>query len=142
MGTTKIGETYRLSLKGLSREILITDTPGILEAGIAGTSREQLARELATEADLLLFVVDNDLRQSEYEPLKMLVEIGKRSLLIFNKTDLYSDEDKEVVLKQLQQRINNFMPPQDVIAIAAKPQAYQLKIGEMVEPESENHPFN
>ncbi|MFM7580968.1 MAG: GTPase, partial [Microcystaceae cyanobacterium] len=40
MGTTQIGETYHLPLPGLSREILITDTPGILEAGIAGTERE------------------------------------------------------------------------------------------------------
>ncbi len=141
MGTTKIGETYRLKLKGLSRDILITDTPGILEAGIAGTTREQLARELATEANLLLFVVDNDLRQSEYDPLKILVEIGKRSLLIFNKTDLYTDEDKEVVLKQLEQRIADFMSPNDVIAIAANPQPYQLKTGEIVEPEPEIIPL-
>jgi len=28
-------------------------------------SEEQLARQLATEANLLLFVVDNDLRQSD-----------------------------------------------------------------------------
>jgi len=52
-------------LKGLNREILVTDTPGILEAGVAGTQRAT-ARQLATEADLLLFVVDNDLRWSEY----------------------------------------------------------------------------
>jgi predicted GTPase len=70
MGTTEAGETYSLKLKGLNRQIFITDTPGILEAGVAGTEREQMARQLATEADLLLFVVDNDLRQSEYEPLR------------------------------------------------------------------------
>ena len=82
MGTTEVGETYTLKLKGLERKILFTDTPGILEAGVAGTQREQMARQLATEADLLLFVVDNDLRRSEYEPLTALVEIGKRSLII------------------------------------------------------------
>jgi uncharacterized protein len=67
MGTTEVGETYSFRLKGLDREIWITDTPGILEAGVAGTEREQLARQLATEADLLLFVLDNDLRKSEYD---------------------------------------------------------------------------
>jgi len=39
MGTTQVGETYCLRLKGLERKILITDTPGILEAGFAGTER-------------------------------------------------------------------------------------------------------
>ena len=45
MGTTQIGETYCLQIQGLDRDILITDTPGILEAGVAGTEREQLARQ-------------------------------------------------------------------------------------------------
>lgn len=40
MGTTTQGETYSLKLRGIGREILIIDTPGILEAGIAGTERE------------------------------------------------------------------------------------------------------
>jgi hypothetical protein len=141
MGTTKIGETYHLKLKGLEREILITDTPGILEAGIAGTERETLARELATEADLLLFVVDNDLRQSEYEPLRILVEIGKRSLLVFNKIDLYAEEDRELILKHLRDRVRDFISPADVIAIAANPQPVQLKGGNIVEPEPEIIPL-
>src|SRR5919202_2412826 len=51
MGTTGEGETYSLKLKGLESRILITDTPGILEAGVVGTQREQMARELATEAN-------------------------------------------------------------------------------------------
>ncbi len=73
MGTTEKGETYSLKMKGVNREIQITDTPGILEIGAAGGQREQLARQLATEADLLLFVIDNDIRQSEYGPLLRLM---------------------------------------------------------------------
>jgi uncharacterized protein len=141
MGTTTEGETYSLKLKGLPREILITDTPGILEAGIAGTERGELARQLATEADLLVFTVDNDLRASEYEPLKTLAEIGKRSLLVFNKADLYTDEDKEIVLAKLKQRVKPFIPPTDVIAIAANPQPVRLHTGEIVEPEAEILPL-
>jgi uncharacterized protein len=141
MGTTQAGETYCLRLKGLERKILITDTPGILEAGIAGTEREQMARELATEADLLLFVVDNDLRRSEYEPLRALAEIGKRSLLILNKTDLYTEEDKEVILARLRQRVRGFIAPGDVVAIAANPQPAQLENGETFQPEPEILPL-
>ncbi len=141
MGTTQVGETYRLKLKGLPRAILITDTPGILEAGIAGTEREQLARQLATQADLLLLVVDNDLRQSEYEPLQALAAIGKRSLLIFNKIDLYTETEKETILHQLKDRVRGFIAPSDVIAIAANPQPIQLETGDLVKPDSEILPL-
>jgi hypothetical protein len=135
MGTTEAGQTYSLKLKGLNRQILITDTPGILEAGVAGTEREQMARQLATEAELLLFVVDNDLRQSEYEPLRRLAEIGKRSLLVLNKTDLYSEEDKEIILARLRQRVRGFIAVTDVVAIAANPQPAQLESGETIQPD-------
>jgi small GTP-binding protein len=141
MGTTQVGETYCLRLKGLERKILITDTPGILEAGVAGTEREQLARALATEADLLLFVVDNDLRRSEYEPLRGLAEIGKRSLLVLNKTDLYTDDDKESILARLRQRVKGFIATNDVVAIAANPQPAQLETGETYHPEPDIIPL-
>ena len=141
MGTTTQGETYSLKLKGLGREILIIDTPGILEAGIAGTQRAEIAKQLATEADLLVFTVDNDLRQSEYEPLKALAEIGKRSLLVFNKTDLYTDEDREMILGRLKERVKTFIAPSDVTAICANPQPVQLASGEIVEPTAEILPL-
>ena len=141
MGTTEVGETYELKLKGFEREILITDTPGILEAGVAGTEREQLARQLATEADLLLFVVDNDLRKSEYEPLQALAQIGKRSLLVLNKIDLYGDDDKEKILARLRERIRGFISTSDVVAISANPKAVKLENGEILKPEPDVMPL-
>ncbi|ARV62858.1 GTP-binding protein [Nostocales cyanobacterium HT-58-2] len=141
MGTTQAGETYCLRLKGLERKILMTDTPGILEAGVAGTEREQLARELATEANLLLFVVDNDILQSEFEPLRALAQIGKRSLLVLNKTDMYTDEDKEAILARLRQRVRGFIAPSDVVAIAANPQSVELENSEIFQPEPEIFPL-
>ncbi len=141
MGTTEIGQTYALNLKGIQREILIADTPGINDPGIAGTQREELARKLATEADLLLFVIDNDLRESEYKPLKALSEIGKRSLLVFNKIDLYAAEDIPEILIQLSEKVSNFISAQDVIAIAANPQEVKLESGDLVKPDPEIMPL-
>ena len=135
MGTTEKGETYSLKMKGVNREIQITDTPGILEIGAAGGQREQLARQLATEADLLLFVIDNDIRQSEYAPLLRLIDIGKRSLLVFNKIDLYSDEDREMILKQLRERLKGVVLSADIIAVTANPQPVQLTGGQIITPE-------
>ena len=65
--------------------------------------------------------MDNDLRNSEYQPLQSLAAIGKRSLLIFNKIDLYPDTEKELILTKLRERVEDFIPSPDVIAIAAHP---------------------
>lgn len=141
MGTTAAGETYGLQLRGLDWQLLITDTPGILEAGVAGTSREQLARQLATEADLLLFVLDNDLRQSEYSPLTNLAKMGKRSLLILNKIDRFPEVDREAILTRLRQRVGGFIAPTDVIAISANPQAVFLENGQTLKPDPDIMPL-
>ncbi len=141
MGTTEAGQTYNLHLKGLNREIWITDTPGILEASVAGTEREQMARQLATEADLLLFVVDDDLRQSEYQPLRALVQIGKRSLVVLNKIDRYSEADREAILAHLGQRVQGFIALADLVAVAARPQAFALENGETFQPDPEVMPL-
>jgi uncharacterized protein len=141
MGTTEVGETYALELKGVNREILLIDTPGILEAGIAGTEREQTARKLAAEADLLVFVLDNDLRQSEYDPLQMLAEIGKRSVITLNKSDRFTDDDRESILARLRSRVRGLVPPSDVIAVCANPQVVRLDTGEVFQPDPDIMPL-
>lgn len=141
MGTTQTAQTVKFRLQGLERDVWITDTPGILEAGVAGTERDRLARQLATEADLLLFVLDNDLRQSEYTPLRLLVNLGKRSLVVFNKADLYTDADRELVLQRIRARVQSFLAPDDVVAIAANPQPVTLETGETLQPEPEILPL-
>ncbi|MTF37600.1 GTP-binding protein [Cyanobacterium aponinum UTEX 3222] len=137
MGTTTEGVTYTLKLPNLNREIAIVDTPGILEMGAPGEIREQLARELATSADLLIFVCDNDLRASEFKPLEALASIGKRSLLVFNKIDLYSEEEQEIILNQLRERVKSFIPSVDVLKACANPQPVQFSESEIIQPEIE-----
>jgi GTPase SAR1 family protein len=86
-------------------------------------------------------VVDNDLRQSEYQPLRALAEIGKRSLIVLNKTDLYTEADQEVILARLRAS-TGFIATTDVIAIAANPQSVILETGETLEPEPDIHPYS
>ena len=134
MGTTTMGQGYRLNIEGVGRGVLLTDTPGVLEASMWGSERGDEARQLATEADLLLFVVDNDLLQTEYDLLRRLVELGKRSLLVFNKIDLYTDDEREQILTHLRRRVRDFLEPNDVVAIAASPLPVTLDDGESFHP--------
>lgn len=135
IGTTAVGKTFRCQLRGVDQQLQITDTPGLSEPGIAGTDREQAARKLATEADLLLFVVDGDLTQSEYQPLRALGRMGKRSLLVFNKTDCYQTSDQTLIQQRLQERVQGWIQPEDVVAIAAHPQSLKLASGEVLQPD-------
>ena len=141
MGTTEVGATYTLKLKGIDRELAITDTPGILEAGVAGTYREELARQLAASADLILFVLDGDLRKSEYEPLRNLAEIGKRSIVVFNKVDLYPDSDKDAILDRLRERVKGLVAAMDVVAISANPQKVVLEDSTIFQPDADIMPL-
>jgi uncharacterized protein len=141
MGTTTTGATHKLKLKGVDREILIADTPGILEAGAAGTEREREARKLATEADLLLFVLDGDLRQSEYKPLVDLIDIGKRSIVVLNKIDLLTETDLLIITNNLKERLRGLVSKTDVIAVCANPQVVQLDTGERVKPDPDIMPL-
>jgi uncharacterized protein len=138
MGTTTVGATHKLQLEGVKREILIADTPGILEAGDAGTVREQEARRLAAEADLLLFVLDGDLRQSEFKPLTDLVGIGKRSIIVLNKIDLLTEEDLDIIMASLRRKLQGYVNvQQDIIAVCANPPIVQLETGEKIKPDSD-----
>ncbi|MGC1310270.1 MAG: GTP-binding protein [Phormidesmis sp.] len=141
LGTTQSAQTYQVALAASSpagkQEILITDTPGLLEAGEFGEERAREAKALAAAADLLLFVVDNDLHRVEYEPLAMLVGMGKRSLLVFNKTDRYLPEEKAQILQRLRERTWGLLIDQDVVAIAAKPAPATLPDGTVVQPDPE-----
>ncbi|MDY6939026.1 MAG: GTP-binding protein [Cyanobacteriota bacterium] len=141
MGTTETGATYPLELPGLDRKILMTDTPGILEAGEEGAQRAQVARQLATDANLLVFVVDNDLLASEYAPLATLLQLGKRSIVALNKIDLLPDTDRELILGQLRSRLGKLVPPSDIVAIAANPPSVRLETGEIVTPDPDIMPL-
>jgi len=142
MGTTQIGKVYKpVRFQNLDVPMQITDCPGILEASALGSDREQKARQIATEADLIVFVVDDDLRRSEYEVLKALAEIGKRTILAFNKIDRLTKSDREMVQTSLRSRVLDFIAPEDVVAIAASPSPITLDSGEVINPNPKIQPL-
>jgi small GTP-binding protein len=142
MGTTQLGKIYKpVRFQNLDVPLQITDCPGILEASALGSDREQEARQLATEADLIVFVVDDDLRRSEFEVLKALAEIGKRTILAFNKIDRLTKSDLDMIQTSLRSRVLDFIAPEDVVAIAASPSPITLDSGEVINPKPKIQPL-
>jgi uncharacterized protein len=141
MGTTDRPVEYPVDLRGLNRQILLVDTPGILEAGLAGTDRGRIALEEAAAAAMVVFVVDNDLRQSEMEPLQAIAAVGKQSLLVLNKADLFTVTDRELVLNQLRSRVAGLIEPENVVAISASPRPLTLEDGKSHQTLANINPF-
>ena len=137
MGSTTETARYRLRLQGLPRAVVLEDTPGILEAGEAGQERERRARAQAARADLLVLVVDGDLRQAELEVFEALANLGKRLLLVLNKCDLRGDQEEQRLLALLRRRCSVHLSSADVIPVSAAPQSVPRPGGRPLQPAPE-----
>lgn len=99
--------------------VFLIDTPGINEAG--GESREQLARDVAQRADLVLFVVDGDLTHAELSALRDLADTKRPMILVLNKADRYSTAERQQLLEALRRHTQDLIGEDDLITTAAQP---------------------
>ena len=108
-------------------QVVLVDTPGLNEVG--GTDRGTMARESAERADLLLFVTDSDLNETEFSALVSLAAIHKPIILVFNKIDLYSPEQRTRLLEVLRdERLGGILPSENVVMTAADPREVEYVI--------------
>ena len=102
-----------------SGSLFLIDTPGINE--IDGEARERMAREVSQRSDLVLFVIDGDMTDSEYSALQGLAREHRPLLLVLNKRDRYSAAQREVLRASLLSRLEQVTPPENLVEVAADP---------------------
>ena len=90
-GVTKWPQSVRWTPPSGKIKVEFIDTPGLDE--IEGQEREIMSRNIADEADLILFIISEDITRTEYEALLELKKALKPIILVFNKIDLYPDKD-------------------------------------------------
>lgn len=100
-------------------QVHLVDTPGIEE--LDGEQRERLAHDIAGRCDLLLFVVDGDMTSSETDALKRIAATRRPLLLVLNKSDRYSQTQRDELLDRLRMHSAGKVAPENVIAVAARP---------------------
>ena len=137
MGSTRQSTRYRMHLRGLTRSLQLVDTPGILESGTDGWSRENAAKQRAVRADLILVVVDGDLRASELEVIRSITDLGKRVLLVLNKRDLRGVDEEGRLLEILRSRCQGLILARDILACSAAPQSIPRPGGRPLQPEAD-----
>ncbi|HIK10433.1 MAG TPA: DUF697 domain-containing protein [Oscillatoriaceae cyanobacterium M33_DOE_052] len=108
----------------------LIDTPGLDE--VEGQARSLMAREVAAQADLILFVVAGDITRTEYEALFELRQAQKPIILAFNKIDLYPEQDRQAIYRQLQNLggmgVQRLLSAQDIVMVAAEPAPVQVRV--------------
>ena len=116
-------------------QVELIDTPGLDE--IQGETRAQMAREVASQADLILFVVAGDITRTEYQALCELRQTQKPLILVFNKIDLYPEQDREAIYRQLQQlgtgspsdrRLQKLLSTEEIVMVAAEPAPLEVRV--------------
>jgi small GTP-binding protein len=124
-GTAWDGCGYRVP--GLDRsEVVLVDTPGINEIG--GADRAELAETTARRADMILFVIDSDLNETEFLALVELAAVQKPLVLVLNKIDLYTDAQQAELLETVRQRVTDIIPDQNIVMTMADPRTVEYVI--------------
>ncbi|MBO6973759.1 MAG: GTP-binding protein [Prochlorococcus marinus CUG1434] len=101
IGTTKQINSYKIRIPILKRNINIIDTPGLFEPSKLGEEREKATILQASNSDLVLFVVDQDINKYENYLIKELLKIGKKIIIVLNKCDLRSRDENNLIQKNI-----------------------------------------
>ncbi len=108
-------------------QVVLVDTPGLNE--VEGAKRSEMARSAAEQADLVLFVTDSDLNETEFSALEDLVASHKPILLVLNKTDLYRPEEVEQLLQLFRgSRLAGLVEATNLLTTQADPRAVEYLI--------------
>ena len=99
--------------------VYLIDTPGLDEAG--GEEREALAKEVAGRSDLVIFVVDSDITETELESLRTLLGRGRPVIVVLNKSDLFTGNEQAQLMESLRSRTAGIVDPDQILAVAAQP---------------------
>lgn len=132
-GVTKWPKSVRWCPPSGKVQVEFIDTPGLDE--IDGQQREIMAREIANQADLILFVISEDITRTEYEALLKLRQSLKPLIIVFNKIDLYPEKDRQEIYQQLQKIGQNAqsdrrlkIDAEEIVLVAASPQPIPILV--------------
>jgi small GTP-binding protein len=117
------GETVRNEMthwdEQESGSLFLIDTPGINE--IDGEARERMAHEVSQRSDLVLFVIDGDMTDSEYTALQGLAGEHRPLLLVLNKCDRYTAVQRGELRQSLLERLEGIIRPENLVGVSADP---------------------
>jgi len=95
-GSTLDIRHYRWQNSGA--HILLTDVPG---TGGLAQGLDEVARQEALRAQVVVFVCDGDLARQEKQAIEWLLELDKPLVLVMNKSDRYDPAEQSLLMQRL-----------------------------------------
>jgi len=116
------GETKQIDMSHWQQAdaggIFLIDTPGLNE--VDGESREKMSRELAARSDLILFVIDSDLTNSEKQALRDISQQNRPVILVINKSDRFNKQEQTLLKNSVQTLTSEFIHSENIIFTCAR----------------------
>ncbi|CAA6810195.1 MAG: GTP-binding protein [uncultured Thiotrichaceae bacterium] len=82
--------------------LLLTDLPGRNEAE---GELDELVRDEAVRAQMVVYVMDSDFSRTQHEDVQQLLSFGKPMLLAFNKSDQYTEAERQLLTQRIEERL-------------------------------------
>lgn len=112
-GTTRAVSHYSARLPG-GQVLTLADVPGTHE--VAGSIREQLARDEALRAHVVLYICAGDLTRDQDTELRWLRGFGKPLVLALNKADQFAGGERAALERALRERYGGMTDARVVIS--------------------------
>jgi len=111
-------------LQGISQKLQLLDTPELFSNNPRDS---QTAVTIAKRSDLVLFVLQGDLMESELRLLQDLNQAYRRTVIVLNKQDQYLPKEQDELLAKIRDRVVGMIAKEDVIAIATQPRPIKVR---------------
>ena len=111
-------------LQGISQKLQLLDTPELFNTNPRDS---QTALATAKRSDLVLFVLQGDLMESELMLLQDLNRAYRRTVIVLNKQDQYLPKEQDEILAKIRDRVVGMVAKEDVIAIATQPRPIKVR---------------
>jgi len=116
-GTTQAIAHYAAQLANGST-LTLADVPGTHE--VEGQQREQIARDEALRAHIVLYVCAGDLTRDQDIELRWLRGFGKPLVLVLNKADRLSDTERAQLERALHERYHDLVDAQMLVSAGGR----------------------
>jgi uncharacterized protein len=102
-------------------------TPALFASGADSEAADLTARQLTSNADLVLFLTNGDLTATEYRYISELHQANHRVVLLLNQVDRYLPDERNLILQKLQSTVKGTLAAADVVSTSTAPAPIKVR---------------